>query len=148
MTKTEQRKIAIKAQAKLKAHTERCADKCPGWAVFQATEGFEIQACDECWSGIKGVARLTDDEAACMPAALKALEQEVGAYCAEYDKSAGISPRAFYGFYECVDELSVWMRSFGIPGVPGLSGDEADALHEELELARANMSQYHPAGVH
>lgn len=148
MTTKEQRKIAIKAKSKLRAHTARCADKCPGWAVFQADAGFEIQACDECWSGVKGPQRLTDDEAACLPEALESLKKEVAAYCRESDKACGISQRGKYGLYECVEEISVWMRSLGIPGVPGLSGEEADDLQEELEKARAYMDQHHPAGVH
>lgn len=148
MTKTEQRKIAIKAQAKLKKLTalpkeKRCSDTCRGWDVFHQGDGLEIQTCDDCWQNFKGAARLTDDEATCMPEALKALLDEAHEVVRQYNEECGENEPTVLA-----DELSVWQRSFGIPGLPGLTEEERQDLEEELEAAHVYMTKNHPAGVH
>lgn len=30
-----------------------CSKGCPGWGVFDAGSGLEVQRCDECWSGVE-----------------------------------------------------------------------------------------------
>jgi hypothetical protein len=142
MTKA-QRAIVIRARYKLRNHTERCSKTCKGWDVFHTGSGFEIETCDDCWHGIEGPERLTDDEAAFLPEAIEALKAEVTAYAKLHDRKLGaIMP------VRLEHELTVWQRSLGVPGLPGLTAEEREELDEELERARAYMDQHHPAGVH
>jgi hypothetical protein len=54
---------------------ERCDPGCETWAVFDTDRGFEIERCDDCWSG--RLDPLTDDEAEILPEALAALANEI-----------------------------------------------------------------------
>lgn len=141
MTK-EQRAIVIRARTKLRKHTERCSNTCKGWDVFHTGSGFEIETCDDCWIGVEGSDRLNDDEAAFLPEAIEALKAEVIRHARAHDKKLGsIMPVNFS------HELTVWQRSLGVPGLPGLTQEERDDLEEELEAARVRMEQYQPEGV-
>jgi hypothetical protein len=59
----------------------RCSPKCPGWAVFEVDDERErlIQACDDCNGGAAdaGHPEIDDDEAASLPAARRALAEEL-----------------------------------------------------------------------
>jgi hypothetical protein len=142
MTK-DQRAIVIRARFKLRKHTDRCSNTCRGWDVFHTGAGFEIETCDDCWSGIKAPHRLTDDEAAFLPEAIEALKAEVHAYAKMHDRQVGVKMPVVLAH-----ELTVWQRSLGVPGLPGLTKEEREELDEELARARIYMDQHHPAGVH
>ena len=142
MTKA-QRVIVIRARAKMLKHKARCTDEtgnapCPGWAVFLVSEGFEIETCDECWHEVKGPDRLTDDEAAFLPEAIERLKEVVVQYAKEHDAQLKIDMPVLLEH-----ELSVWQRSLGVPGLPGLTEEERAELDEELADARVAMSGVH-----
>lgn len=121
MTFTDQRKLTIIARAKLRRLTlsDNCGDDgCPGWAVFETSDGLEIEACIDCWHGVADP--LTDDEAAAMPEARALLIDE--------HRRTGIP-------------LSVWQRSLGFPDLPKLTAEEERQLKRELEAGRRYMEK-------
>lgn len=67
--------MKTKIQIKL-ARRNRCYPSCPGWAIFETNEALAIEACIDCWQGVKNP--LTDDEAALLPEAQYALGIDVG----------------------------------------------------------------------